>query len=321
MTSNAVLSGACKVHVCANHSAAKIIPAANGGRIESVKNNIANMNINHEQQLKSRIAKQFSRAAMRYDAAAQVQIDIANDALGLFVEICHNNNLTLPKRIIDIGCGTGRVTRELASVNTQHTSHILAMDLALGMLKHAKEQSVDATLNHNISWLQGDAEHLPLGDSAAGGVFSSMALQWCKNSTQVCTEINRVLAPGASGVLAIMCEGSMHELDKCWQHVDSHRKINQFASADTWSSAAKAAGLQVTMQQKRYVTWHKDVRELLGSIKSIGANVVTSNTQQKAIRRDTLHALDLFYQSAFGRNQGLPLTYNVCFLTLVKPIS
>ena len=118
MTSNAALSGACKVNVCANHSAAKILPAANGGRIESVKSNIANMNINHEQQLKSRIAKQFSRAATRYDAAAQVQIDIANDALGLFVEICHNNNLTLPKRIIDIGCGTGRVTRELASVNT-----------------------------------------------------------------------------------------------------------------------------------------------------------------------------------------------------------
>jgi malonyl-CoA O-methyltransferase len=321
MTSNAALSGACKVNVSANHSVAKIRPAANAARIAGVENNIANTNINHEQQLKSRIAKQFSRAATRYDAAAQVQIDIAHDALGLFVERCHNNNQTLPKRIIDIGCGTGRVTRELASVNTQHTPHILAMDLALGMLKHAKAQTAESASNHNTSWLQGDAEHLPLGDGAAGGVFSSMALQWCKNSTQVCTEINRVLAPGASGVLAIMCEGSMHELDTCWQHVDSQRKINQFASAETWSSAAKAAGLQVTTQQKRYVTWHKDVRELLGSIKSIGANVVTSNTQQKAISRDTLHALELFYRSAFGRNQGLPLTYSVCFLTLVKPVS
>ena len=65
MTSNAALSGACKVNVCANHSAAKILPAANGGRIESVKNNIANMNINHEQQLKSRIAKRFHWVASK----------------------------------------------------------------------------------------------------------------------------------------------------------------------------------------------------------------------------------------------------------------
>ncbi|ABG41071.1 Methyltransferase type 11 [Paraglaciecola sp. T6c] len=310
-----------KVNVSAKHSAAKIRPVANSARIESVENNIVNTNINHEQQLKSRIAKQFSRAATRYDAAAQVQIDIADDALKLFFERCDEHSQILPKRIIDIGCGTGRVTRELARLNTQHTSHIFAMDLALGMLKHAREQTVEDAPNTNISWLQGDAEHLPLGDSAASGVFSSMALQWCKNSTQVCTEINRVLAPGASGVLAIMCQGSMHELDTCWQHVDSQRKINQFASAETWSSAAKAAGLQVTAQQKSYVTWHKDVRELLGSIKNIGANVVTSNTRQKAISRNTLHALELYYQSTFGRNQGLPLTYNVCFLSLVKPVS
>jgi malonyl-CoA O-methyltransferase len=276
--------------------------------------------VNTEQQLKSKIARQFSRAAARYDAAAQVQIDIANDALTMLANEACFSEIKFPERILDIGCGTGRVTRRLANINSQQTPHILAMDIALGMLQHAKQQVHNAKNLHNISWLQGDAEFLPLSNNKADAVFSSMALQWCKNSRQVCSEIYRVLAPGASGVLAIMCKGSMHELDICWQKVDSTRHINQFTSAEIWAGEAKAAGLQVKLQQKNYMTWHSDLRALLGSIKQIGANVITNNIQQKAISRYTLSALEESYRQIFGCAEGLPLTYSVCFLTLSKPI-
>ncbi|QHJ09824.1 Malonyl-[acyl-carrier protein] O-methyltransferase [Paraglaciecola mesophila] len=295
--------------------------ASNVPIIKRLERRSASVTVSSEQQLKSRIAKQFSRAATRYDSAAQVQIDIANDALAMLVNKDYHSVAKRPEQILDIGCGTGRVTRQLANMNTLQTPHILAMDIAFGMLEHAKKQVVNTTKFNNISWLQGDAEHLPLSNNKAGAVFSSMALQWCKNSRQVCSEIYRVLAPGAGGVLAIMCKGSMYELDTCWQQVDSTRKINQFTSAETWASDAKAAGLQVKVQQRNYVTLHADVRALLGSLKQIGANVITSNKQQKAISRHILHALGECYQQAFGSAEGLPLTYSVCFLTLSKPIN
>ena len=294
---------------------------SNAPIIKPLKRKSASLPVSSEQQLKSRIAKQFSRAATRYDAAAQVQIDIANDALAMFVNKGYQSAAQLPEHILDIGCGTGRVTRQLANINNLQTPRILAMDIALGMLKHAKKQAGNTTKFTNISWLQGDAEHLPLSNNKASAVFSSMALQWCKNSRQVCSEIHRVLAPGAGGVLAIMCKGSMYELDTCWQQVDSTRNINQFTCAGTWASDAKAAGLQVNVQQRNYVTRHLDVRALLGSIKQIGANVITSNKQQKAISRHTLSSLEQCYQQTFGGAEGLPLTYSVCFLTLTKPVN
>lgn len=295
--------------------------ASNAPIIKPLKRKSASLTVSSEQQLKSRIAKQFSRAATRYDAAAQVQIDIANDALAMFASKGYQSAAQLPEHMLDIGCGTGRVTRQLANINNLKTPYILAMDIAFGMLEHAKKQTITATKLSNISWLQGDAEHLPLSNNTAGAVFSSMALQWCKNSRQVCSEIHRVLAPGAGGVLAIMCNGSMYELETCWQQVDSTRNINQFISAETWASDAKAAGLQVKAQHRNYVTRHSDVRALLGSIKQIGANVITSNNQQKAISRHILHSLEQCYQQTFGCAEGLPLTYSVCFLTLSKPIN
>nr|WP_240920015.1 methyltransferase domain-containing protein [Paraglaciecola sp. 20A4] len=280
-------------------------------------------------QLKRRIASQFSRAAKRYDCAAQVQIDIARDALRLFKQQAYGlkeggSAEKSSKYILDIGCGTGRVTRQLAALNINSHQHIMAMDLAFGMLQYAQQTTTNKAAEQqagkvqSIQWIQGDAEHIPIGDNTAGGVFSSMALQWCNNSALVCREINRVLAPNAQGVLAIMCTGSMHELDACWQHIDSERQINHFDSAENWFNAAKAAGLQVEMLQKNFITWHANVRELLGSMKQIGANVVTSNTRQKTIGRQTLQYLEQYYQREFGNTQGLPLTYSVCFLKLRK---
>ena len=315
--------------VCADNNVANNSKSNVGSLVCcNVSSNIVGSPSN-DQQLKLRIAKQFSRAAKRYDSAAQIQIEIASEALRLFKDQAYGTNKCRlldrsPKFILDIGCGTGRVTRQLAAMYVNQQQHTLAMDLALGMLQYAEQtttkQAVEQQANHlpNIHWLQGDAEHIPMGDNTVGGVFSSMALQWCKNSTQVCHEINRVLAPNAQGILAIMCAGSMHELDACWQHIDSARQINHFDSADKWLNAAQKAGLQVEMQQKNFVTWHANVKALLGSMKQIGANVVTSNAQQKAISRRTFQQLEQYYQHEFGNIQGLPLTYSVCFLQIRK---
>ena len=135
--------------------------------------------MNLANQHKSRIAKQFSRAATHYNSAADVQLDIAFDAKNLLPEFVHLG--------LDIGCGTGRISQHLA----ENCDSLIAMDLAFGMLNYAQQQDVASATS--IHWLQGDAEHLPLGDESVNLVFSSMALQWCPAQIQVMSEINRVM--------------------------------------------------------------------------------------------------------------------------------
>jgi malonyl-CoA O-methyltransferase len=253
---------------------------------------------------KARVARQFSRAAPRYDQAAQVQVDIAFDAMQLLGERY--------SRLLDIGCGTGRISRQLAP----RCEKLLAMDLAEGMLSFAARQ-VDEN-SDNINWLQADAENLPLLDHSLDGVFSSMALQWCPNIQQVCQEIYRVLKPNGQAVLAILGDGSMRELQQCWLSLDSQRHVNQFHKLVNWQLTAKALGFEVQSSEQSYITWHRNVRELLGSIKAIGANVVTQTGNHAVISRANLQALQHNYQQRFAVKGQLPLSYRVFFLHLTK---
>jgi malonyl-CoA O-methyltransferase len=257
-----------------------------------------------------RVAKQFSRAAASYDQAAEVQLDIAFDALQLI-----DGNFA---QILDIGCGTGRISRQLSGLGDQ----VLAIDLAEGMLRYAARQKNENKQVSNVSWLQADAENLPLQANSIELVFSSMALQWCTNAEQVCHEIHRVLVPRGRAVLAIMIEGSMHELSHSWSQVDERPHVNQFYNSKRWQVAALQAGFEITLSERIYTTWHNNVLELLGSIKAIGANVVTEKTDKKVNRtglsRQNLQQLQDAYLYEFGLNQQLPLSYKVCFLEMQK---
>jgi malonyl-CoA O-methyltransferase len=262
---------------------------------------------------KIRIAQQFSRAANTYNSAAEVQLDIAFDAMA-FVPPHFKNGL-------DIGCGTGRISHQLAN----RCEKLIALDLAFGMLAYAKQDGfVD---DESICWVQGDADCLPMVDNSVDMVFSSMVLQWSNNPQKVMSEIARVMTFDSHALLAIMCEGSFSQLNDSWQSIDNKRHVNDFASAQTWYEASKSQGLQVTMLEKQYVTWHQNIRKLLSSIKSIGANVLlttpdsneySKHKSKNILNRQTLNNLEIFYQHKYAKNMQLPLSYQVCFLMCSK---
>ncbi|MFT4940051.1 MAG: malonyl-CoA O-methyltransferase [Paraglaciecola sp.] len=256
---------------------------------------------------KERVARQFSRAANTYDQAAEVQVDIAFDAMQM-LQGCYSN-------LVDIGCGTGRVSQQLAA----RCDKLLAMDLAEGMLSYAAQKYSSCDNKSNITWLLADAENLPLRSNSADAVFSTMALQWCQNIEQVCQEVYRVLRPKGDAVLAILCEGSMQELQQCWRKIDSQRHVNQFFSQQSWRYAARQAGFTVNSHEQSYQTWHNNVRDLLGSIKAIGANVVTETGNHAPVSRQMLNDLQECYAQQYSCQGKLPLTYQVCFLQLSKP--
>jgi len=262
----------------------------------------------HSDQYKSRIAKQFSRAATQYDSLAEVQNDIAHDAMALLPIKCGT--------LVDIGCGTGRISRQLST----RSDRVVAMDLALGMLQHASTLDDDKA----VTWLQGDAECLALADNTVDTVFSSMALQWCISPQQVMAEISRILKPQGQAVLAIMCEGSFTELEQVWAQLDTQRHINQFHSADQWQQAACQSGLQLSLTTQGYQTWHADFRSLLASIKGIGANVLMKQQTSQPLStppsfsRSTFAKLESHYLTLSDDNKRLPLSYQIVRLHCVK---
>lgn len=253
--------------------------------------------------IKQRIARQFSRAAHTYDAAADIQQQISADAIAQL----HPSYAAL----LDIGCGTGHWHTEL----TKHSEQLYACDLAEGMVQFASNRLA----NRDVTYLVADAEQLPLTSDCLDGIFSSMALQWCDNAPQLFSELFRVLKPKGHSVLAILSNGSMHELTQAWQAVDDHPHTNRFPSHQHLMEVATKAGFILGEQQKDYIAWHQDIRSVLNNLKQIGANVVTQKSSSRALTRDSLQQLEKAYREQFEKDGLLPLTYSVSFLTLAKP--
>ncbi|MBC3764307.1 methyltransferase domain-containing protein [Neptunicella marina] len=250
--------------------------------------------------LKQRIANQFSRAAVQYDQHAPIQWQVANDALSLFDV---KSGMT-----VDLGCGTGRITRLLS----KQTESVIGIDIAEGMLRFAREQSING-----IQWVAGDAEQLPLLNETVSGVFSSMVLQWCYSIENCLAEIYRVLKPGGKAVLAIMVQDSFWQLAQSWP-LNGYSAVNRFMAHEHIVKAAQQCGFEVKAENRQYNSEHLNVRELLGSIKAVGANVVTQKNHNAQLTRQTLSQLSENYELLRKQNGMLPLSYQISMVQLTK---
>jgi len=92
-------------------------------------------------------------------------------------------------RILDIGCGTGAITRLLA--NNQYIEKIIGIDAAPKMIKLASQRKSNIT----ISFINTVSEYLPFKDNIFDCVINTMFLHHIPLNSKIQTfsEINRVL--------------------------------------------------------------------------------------------------------------------------------
>jgi len=97
------------------------------------------------------------------------------------------------ERVVDVGCGTGNLTRALLSRLSQK-GQVFAVDISPRMLEVAKQKVSDP----RVSWHPTDARRLPIGDAACDRVFCYSVWPHFEDRAAVATELGRVLTPGGS---------------------------------------------------------------------------------------------------------------------------
>jgi ubiquinone/menaquinone biosynthesis C-methylase UbiE len=101
--------------------------------------------------------------------------------------------LTGPIRILDLGCGTGEITRRLAERYLQ--AQILGIDILDGNLAIARRES--SAFGARVTYEVGDAFALPQSNAHFDLVVCRHMSQAVPNFGLVLDEISRVLKPGA----------------------------------------------------------------------------------------------------------------------------
>jgi ubiquinone/menaquinone biosynthesis C-methylase UbiE len=99
-----------------------------------------------------------------------------------------------PKRILDVGCGTGLLLRQLA----QRLPHaeLTGVDAAQGMIEAAN------STGERLRYLQCSAERLPFSGASFDLVISTTSFDHWTDQAAGLAECHRVLAPGGRLVLA-----------------------------------------------------------------------------------------------------------------------
>ena len=98
-------------------------------------------------------------------------------------------NLLRAGRVLDVGCGTGAITEEMAA-RTRGT--VVGLDLDPEMLAFAQARQGLADYRH------GDAHDIPFPVGWFDVVVCHFVLMWCSDPFQVAQEMVRVTQPGGS---------------------------------------------------------------------------------------------------------------------------
>ena len=140
------------------------------------------------------------------------------------------------ERILDIGCGTGRLTTEVAAATGILT---IGLDASSAMLR----QAATAHPGMPLAFVQGDGAALPLASGTFDAVFSTATFHWIGDHDRLFAAVHAVLVPG--GRLVAQCGGGPNLarlLERTHTLMDSPEFSPRFKGwSDPWNFATVEA--------------------------------------------------------------------------------
>jgi SAM-dependent methyltransferase len=123
-------------------------------------------------------------------------METGRQTVGNAVKTLTEHDVSLGERVLDFGCGVGRLTNALA----EHSKTVVGVDLAASMVQRARE------LNRHpdrVEFVLYDGLTLPFEDGSFDGALSLLVLQHGRPEVQLrcLMELQRVVRPG--GVLML----------------------------------------------------------------------------------------------------------------------
>jgi len=127
--------------------------------------------------------------------------------------LCRFTGIKSGDRVLDIGCGPGTASMAAAALGAEVTG----VDPAPGMIALAREL---AGSRKNLSFLEGDAQQLPVLSQEFDAVVSSFGVIFAANAPRAVAEMGRVLVPG--GRLGLLAWPRSGAIGRYYDLIDRH---------------------------------------------------------------------------------------------------
>jgi ubiquinone/menaquinone biosynthesis C-methylase UbiE len=179
------------------------------------------------------IRDQFSRQAESYAKLT------STGKSPLLAPLLETLRPTEEDRLLDVGCGPGRMTLMLAPL----VKEAVGIDLTPQMLDQARAAQATQGIT-NVRWQQGDALPLPFDDGAFSIVITQATLHHFADPAAVLAEMARVCAPGGRILVNDMTFDPTKA--KAFDHMERLRDPSHLRvlSSDELRGLGRAAGLE-----------------------------------------------------------------------------
>lgn len=151
--------------------------------------------------------------------------------------------LPVGARILDAGCGAGRMLTHLATLGSG--LNLAGVDLSPGMIDEARSKHPDLLLR------VGDISSMPFANCDFDGIVSWYSIIHLEPENLPCvfSEFARVLRPGGLALVAFQCGSGSRTIHRAYgQDVTLEAVLHSFADV---SAALVAAGLEIKTRLER----------------------------------------------------------------------
>jgi malonyl-CoA O-methyltransferase len=252
------------------------------------------------------VRRSFSRAAASYDEAGVLQDEVRNRLLERLDWVRLE-----PRRVLDLGTGTGQALRPLA--DRYPGAEVIGLDLTPAMLRVAARRDLAGPAPAPLL-VCGDAAGLPLPDASVDLVFSNLAIHWSPALDRVLAEVRRVLRHPGLFTFTVPGPAAYQELRRAWAAVDDTPHVLPFPEMHALGDGLVRAGLAEPVLDTETLTLrYREFRGLVADLRATGTTNAAAGRRAGLTGRQAWGRLSAAYERERGPDGLLPATVQVVF--------
>lgn len=249
------------------------------------------------------VRRAFSRSAASYEGAAALQRQVEQHLL----ESLDYLDGREPQVVLDVGSGPAHAAA--AMKKRWPRAQVLALDLALPMLRQAKKQAGWWKPFHRVC---ADARALPLAEGSVDVLFSNLCLQWVEDLPAVFAGFRRVLRPGGLLLCSTFGPETLHELRTAFAAADERPHVSPFADIAGFGDALMRAGFRdPVLDRDRYTLTYPDLPALMRELRALGATNALHSRRHTLTGRARFAAAAAAYEPLRMADGRLPSSWDV----------
>lgn len=263
------------------------------------------MSILEQDTFKEQVAHNFGHSASSYDENARLQQDVAKR---LIASLEPWKNIIPPGPILEVGCGTGFVTKALFELYPDREKEIT--DLAPEMVSICKDKFYGA---RNAKFYQLDAEQLDREGQGYSLTISGFAAQWFRDPALTLGAMLERTKPGGLMLVSFPGNESFPEWKKHCQELGLPFTGNNLPDTEEVAVKLSVGPAQIDFYEDTITQTFNSAADFFRHLKTIGAS---TSTQSRSLSPRELKMLINYWDDQ--SNGNITVRYHIVFMAVKR---